>query len=126
MAKIALVNDTHFGCRNDNPNYHEYMYKFWEGQFFPYLEENNISHIIHLGDVLDRRKYVNFKTLQDFNDKIVRQFEKYETHIIVGNHDTYYKNTNKTNAPREILNQFKVYSEPTKLQIDGDTILMIP
>jgi predicted phosphodiesterase len=126
MAKIALVNDTHFGCRNDNPNYHEYMYKFWEGQFFPYLEEHNIKHIIHLGDVLDRRKYVNFKTLQDFNEKIVRQFEKYDTHIIVGNHDTYYKNTNQTNAPKELLSQFSVYSEPQKIQIDGHDILVVP
>ena len=126
MAKIALVNDTHFGCRNDNPNYHEYMYKFWEGQFFPYLQEHNIKHIIHLGDVLDRRKYVNFKTLQDFNEKIVRQFEKYDTHIIVGNHDTYYKNTNQTNAPKELLSQFSVYSEPQKIQIDGHDILVVP
>ena len=126
MAKIALVNDTHFGCRNDNPNYHEYMYKFWEGQFFPYLEEHNIKHIIHLGDVLDRRKYVNFKTLQDFNNKIVRQFEKYDTHIIIGNHDTYYKNTNQTNAPKELLSQFSVYSEPQKIQIDGHDILVVP
>ena len=124
--KIALVNDTHFGCRNDNPNYHEYMYKFWEGQFFPYLEENNIKTIIHLGDVLDRRKYVNFKTLTDFNDKIVRQFEKYDTHVIVGNHDTYYKNTNEVNAPRELLNQFHIYSEPQKVTLDGHDILMIP
>ena len=124
--KIALVNDTHFGCRNDNPNYHEYMYKFWQGQFFPYLEQNNIKTIIHLGDVLDRRKYVNFKTLTDFNDKIVRQFEKYDTHIIVGNHDTYYKNTNEVNAPRELLRQFQVYSEPQKVTLDGHDILMIP
>ena len=124
--KIALVNDTHFGCRNDNPNYHEYMYKFWQGQFFPYLEQNNIKTIIHLGDVLDRRKYVNFKTLTDFNDKIVRQFEKYDTHIIVGNHDTYYKNTNEVNAPRELLGQFHVYSEPQKVTLDGHDILMIP
>ena len=64
--KIALVNDTHFGCRNDNPNYHEYMYKFWQEQFFPYLEQNDIKTIIHLGDILDRRKYVNFKTLTEF------------------------------------------------------------
>tara|TARA_Y100001938_G_scaffold141168_1_gene210519 strand:- start:646 stop:1692 length:1047 start_codon:yes stop_codon:yes gene_type:complete len=126
MAKIALVNDTHFGCRNDNPNYHEYIYKFWQDQFFPYLEEHNIKHIIHLGDVLDRRKYVNFKTLQDFNNKIVRQFEKYDTHIIIGNHDTYYKNTNQTNAPREILNQFHIYSDPQKIQIDGHDILVVP
>ena len=77
--KIALINDTHFGCRNDNPNYHEYIYRFWEEQFFPYIKEHNIDTIIHLGDVLDRRKYVNFKTLQDFNKKIVEKFDKFDS-----------------------------------------------
>tara|TARA_B100000085_G_scaffold282135_1_gene310091 strand:+ start:1720 stop:2763 length:1044 start_codon:yes stop_codon:yes gene_type:complete len=124
--KIALVNDTHFGCRNDNPNYHEYIYKFWQEQFFPYLRENNIDTIIHLGDVLDRRKYVNFKTLQEFNEKIVKEFEKFDTHIIVGNHDTYYKNTNEVNAPQELLNQFSVYSKPQKITLDGHDILVVP
>lgn len=124
--KIALVNDTHFGCRNDNPNYHEYMYKFWQEQFFPYLEQNDIKTIIHLGDILDRRKYVNFKTLTDFNNKIVSQFKKYDTHFIVGNHDTYYKNTNEVNAPKELLSQFKVYSDPQKITIAGHDILIIP
>ena len=29
-------------------------------KYFPYLDEHNIKHIIHLGDYFDRRKYVNF------------------------------------------------------------------
>ena len=124
--KIALINDTHFGCRNDNPNYHEYIYRFWEEQFFPYIKEHNIDTIIHLGDVLDRRKYVNFKTLQDFNKKIVEKFDKFNVHIIVGNHDTYYKNTNEVNAPQELLNQFNVYSDPCKIKIDGMNMLILP
>ena len=126
MGKIALINDTHLGCRNDNPNYHEYIYKFWEEQFFPYIEQNNIDTIIHLGDVLDRRKYVNFKTLQDFNERIVKRLNDYNVHIIVGNHDTYYKNTNNVNAPQELLSQYHVYSQPTKVTIDDMNMLMIP
>ena len=126
MGKIALINDTHLGCRNDNPNYHEYIYKFWEEQFFPYIEQNNIDTIIHLGDVLDRRKYVNFKTLQDFNERIVKRLNLYNVHIIVGNHDTYYKNTNNVNAPQELLSQYHVYSQPTKVTIDDMNMLMIP
>ena len=126
MGKIALINDTHLGCRNDNPNYHEYIYKFWEEQFFPYIEQNNIDTIIHLGDVLDRRKYVNFKTLQDFNERIVKRLNAYNVHIIVGNHDTYYKNTNNVNAPQELLSQYHVYSQPTKVTIDDMNMLMIP
>jgi len=124
--KIALINDTHFGCRNDNPNYHEYIYRFWEEQFFPYIKEHNIDTIIHLGDVLDRRKYVNFKTLQDFNKKIIEKFDKCNVHIIIGNHDTYYKNTNEVNAPQELLNQFNVYSDPCKIEIDGMNMLILP
>ena len=65
------------------------------------------THVVQLGDILDRRKYVNFKTLTDFNNKIVSQFKKYDTHFIVGNHDTYYKNTNEVNAPKELLSDLK-------------------
>ena len=59
--KIALITDTHFGARNDNLNFNEYFYDFYEGVFFPYLQQNNIKHCIHLGDLMDRRKYVSYR-----------------------------------------------------------------
>jgi len=113
--KIVLLADTHLGARNDNPHYSRYFYKFYDEVFFPYLEQNNIKDIIHLGDVLDRRKFVNFKTLSDFNNKFVKRLEPYNVDIIVGNHDTYYKNTNEINAPTELLSEnpiFKIYDKP--------------
>ena len=115
MTKIVLLADTHLGARNDNPHYSRYFYKFYDEVFFPYLEQNNIKDIIHLGDVLDRRKFVNFKTLSDFNNKFVKRLEPYNVDIIVGNHDTYYKNTNEINAPTELLSEnpiFKIYDKP--------------
>ena len=60
--KIALITDTHFGARNDNVNFNEYFYQFYEGVFFPYLQQNNIKTCIHLGDCFDRRKYLSYKT----------------------------------------------------------------
>ena len=98
--KIALLNDTHFGVRNDSPAFLEYQVKFYEEQFFPYLEENNITTLIHLGDVTDRRKFINFKTASVFREKFFKRLwdMKIDTHIIIGNHDTYYKNTNEVNA----------------------------
>ena len=33
--------------------------------FFPYLEKHNIKTVIHLGDLMDRRKYVSFKTAKN-------------------------------------------------------------
>ena len=110
--KIAIIADTHLGARNDNPHYSKYFYKFYDELFFPYLEQNDIKDVIHLGDVLDRRKFVNFKTLSDFNNKIVRRLEKYNVDIIVGNHDTYYKNTNSINSMQQLITTYDGVNEP--------------
>ena len=34
--------------------------------FFPYLIENKIDTLIHLGDVVDRRKFINHNTAHNF------------------------------------------------------------
>ena len=60
--KIALLNDTH-ACPSDMEAISN-KGRFYEEIFFPYLEENDIKHIIHLGDYFDRRKYVNFASLK--------------------------------------------------------------
>ena len=74
--KIALITDTHFGARNDNLNFNDYFYKFYEGVFFPYLLENDIKHCIHLGDVLDRRKFVSYRIAKDFRERFILPFEQ--------------------------------------------------
>ena len=89
--KIALLTDTHFGARNDNLNFNDYFYEFYEGVFFPYLQQNNIKHCIHLGDLMDRRKYVSYRILKDFRERFIQPFLHLEIdlHILVGNHDIY-------------------------------------
>jgi len=102
--KIALLNDTHFGCRNDSPAFMEYQNKFYDDIFFPYLKENSIRSLIHLGDVVDRRKFINHNIAHNFREKFWRRLYRnhIETHVILGNHDTYYKNTNKVNAIKNL------------------------
>ena len=46
--KIALLNDTHFGARNDSNIFDEYFYKFYDNVFFPYLEKNNIKTLMKI------------------------------------------------------------------------------
>ena len=129
---IAVLGDTHFGVRNDNGAFHDYFERFYEGVFFPYLKENNISHIIQLGDLFDRRKYINFYTLKRardyFFDKIVENNMKMD--VFVGNHDTYFKNTNEVNSPELLLDDYRdnitVYSEPTDLVFDGLKVTLLP
>ena len=64
--KIALLNDTHFGARNDSPAFLDYFMRFYNEIFFPYCKENNIKTLIHLGDVVDRRKFINHQTASIF------------------------------------------------------------
>ena len=129
--KILLITDQHFGVRNDSIHFHEYFSKFYKEFFFPYLEEQGISTIIELGDIFDRRKYVNFDTLircRDYwFDEISRR--NIALHCIVGNHDIYFKNTNRVNAPQLLLGEYPdlfVYDTPTEVNIGGRDILMMP
>ena len=128
--KIALLNDTHFGCRNDSPAFIEYQNKFYNEVFFPYIRENNINTLIHLGDVVDRRKFINHNTAHNFKQNFWNRLEEnnIDTHIIIGNHDTYYKNTNEVNALQnlEISKGAKVYTRTTEVEFDGLPILFIP
>ena len=67
--KIALITDTHWGARNDSQVFMNYFKRFYEEMYFPYLEEHNIKTCIHLGDVVDRRKFINYRILKDKSNK---------------------------------------------------------
>ena len=103
--KIAIITDTHFGARADSKAFADYFYKFWDNTFFPYLIENGIKTIIHCGDLMDRRKYVNFDTLNRMRRDFVKPMidNGITMHTIVGNHDTYYKNTVAVNSVEELF-----------------------
>ena len=128
--KVALITDTHFGARNDNLNFNEYFFKFYDEQFFPYLKEHNITNVIHLGDVMDRRKYVSYRIAKDFRERFIDKFEGINFHMLVGNHDTFYKNTNDVNSLQELVDgkydNIKVYPKSAEVDFDGCKILFVP
>lgn len=129
--KIALLGDTHFGARNDNSAFHDYFEKFYEQIFFPYLRDNGITMVIQFGDLFDRRKYINFSTLAKSRNYFFDPLEKTGIfmHVFVGNHDTFYKNTNEINSPELLLNDYKnvkVWSDPEDIWIDGTKITLLP
>lgn len=130
--KIALITDTHWGVRNDNVAFLDNSKVFLDNVFFPYLDDNNIRNVIHLGDLVDRRKYVNINTArrlrEDFLDPLSSR--DLDVHLIAGNHDTYFKNTNEVNSLKELVTgkyTFQVYSsDATEVTFDGVPILFIP
>ena len=130
--KIAILADTHFGARNDSQLFLDYFTNFFENTFFPECEKRGVKTIIHLGDLMDRRKFVNFNTLSQVREKFVEPLVagEYDFHCIVGNHDTYFKNTNEVNSPKELFGSrypdFHIYDTPVELTFDNTKIAMVP
>jgi hypothetical protein len=58
--------------------------------------------------------------------------DKIDTHIIIGNHDTYFKNTNNVNAIENLYSSFDkvnepfIYTKSTVVDFDGTPILFTP
>lgn len=110
----------------------DYQERFYAEVFFPYLIENDIKHILHLGDYYDNRKTINFKALQH-NRKIFLEPMRelgITMDIIPGNHDVYYKNTNELNALKELqghyMNEVNLVMKPTVVDYDGMAIALVP
>lgn len=129
--KIACITDQHFGARNDSIHFSEYFKKFYDNIFFPYLKENNISTVIDLGDTFDHRKYINYNI---FNLTKKMWFDKLSEndialHCIVGNHSTYFKNTNSINSIdllTELYPNVTSYSEVEEVNIGGLNVIFVP
>jgi DNA repair exonuclease SbcCD nuclease subunit len=129
--KVALLTDTHFGVRNDSILFQDYFKRFYDDIFFPTLRERGIHTLIHLGDLFDRRKFVNFQILNrtriDFLERL--EGEGIESHVIIGNHDTFFKSTNQINSVVELcsrLNGIHIYDEPEEIRVGGLDIQVIP
>ena len=130
--KIALITDTHFGARNDSLPFNEYFYKFWEEIFFPLIDKKGIDTIIHLGDTMDRRKFVSYKIANDFRTRFIQPIvdRNIDTHIMIGNHDTFYKNTNTINSVAELIgnrhDNIKFYEENCTVNFGNTPIFFCP
>jgi DNA repair exonuclease SbcCD nuclease subunit len=120
--KIAILGDTHFGVRGDSIAFHNHYRKFYSETFFPYLVQNGITTIFQLGDLFDRRKYISFQSLalcrRYFFDQLVKN--DIQCHVLLGNHDIFFKNTLEVNSPDLLLRDYKdhvfLYDKPTQWQ----------
>jgi len=128
--KIALVTDTHWGVRNDNLSFLDYFDRFYSNVFFPELDKRGIHTVLHLGDIVDRRKYISYVTLRRLKEGFIEPclYRNIDLHVIVGNHDVPYKNTNEINAMQELFDatNVKYYSEVAEVLFDDVPHAIIP
>ncbi len=129
--KTAIITDTHFGCRKNSRIFHDYFEEFYANTFFPKLDELGIKTVVHMGDCFDSRKGVDFSALawakRVFFDPL--RDRGIALHLIVGNHDAYYKNTNEINSIDLLLSEYNnvhTYNQSTEIKLDNLDVLLIP
>lgn len=108
MTQIALLGDPHMGIKNDSEAFLNYYREFYENIFFPALSERGIKNVIILGDTFDKRKNTNHSTLQAAKSMLFDRLQNLniDTTIIVGNHDSYHKNTLAPNSVRLLFGEY--------------------
>jgi DNA repair exonuclease SbcCD nuclease subunit len=101
--KRIICGDLHFGEKCSVDEFVAYQEREFD-RMVDYATGNGIEGFVFLGDVLDNRKHINFKTLALVKSKMRRLVDGgFRVTIVVGNHDAFYKNTNVVNGPNEIF-----------------------
>jgi DNA repair exonuclease SbcCD nuclease subunit len=128
--KFVILGDLHLGARNDLKLFLAHSEKFFN-YLFDIMKENEIDVIFQLGDLWDRRKYINFHTLREarriFFDKLRDNNIKMVT--LLGNHDIFLRESVEINASELLLQEYdniEVCNSPTVYTIDNTTIDLIP
>jgi DNA repair exonuclease SbcCD nuclease subunit len=129
MSLIAVYTDSHYGARKGSKYLHDYFELFYKNVFFPSLKEYGVEAVIHMGDAFDSRKSIDYQSLEWAKRVVFEPLRDYETHMIIGNHDCYYKNTNNVNSPALLLKDYsniKTYSSPINTKVKGLDMTFIP
>lgn len=131
MKRVPIIGDQHFGCRGDSQVIYANQEEFYTKVFWPAIDaEGNVDTIICLGDVTDRRKYLNYQTLSFAKHMFFEPARQrgITIHWTLGNHDLPFKHSlqlSSHEAFREYDNVV-VYQRATPLTVDETPILLVP
>lgn len=119
--KIGIFTDLHLGVQKDSQIRLDETIKCIDW-IIDQFKKNQIDWIIFDGDFFDSRFSINVQTLNyaiQIISKLNENFQK--IFFIIGNHDTYYKNTNDVNS----INFFTKLSSNEKIVIVDEEPLFL-
>lgn len=98
--KIAIIGDLHYGIKSNDYIIDKKLNDILTNKVFPYIKENNIKHIIQLGDIFENRKgvssYSGYNYVKYFLIPIIQN--NLILYQILGNHDIFYDNDSNVNT----------------------------
>jgi len=126
--KIALLSDIHFGVKKSVDYFLNSQLEFFKTLFIPYLKANNIKDVYILGDLMDNRNHINVKVLNTVYNLFNDDLADYNVTILIGNHDSHYKNSIKTHSLKflEQLKNVTIVDEIVYFEELGKSFLLVP
>ena len=106
---IKILGDIHFGVRRNSALFHTILMESLDW-FLKSVKKTD--SIVILGDIFDSRSSVDFKVLNDaivFFNNLSSKCK--DVHILVGNHDLYYKENDIYNVNCRFLQSKNIKSE---------------
>ena len=124
--KVCCIADLHIGVHQNSIFWHETALK-WAEWLKDELIKKKIKDIFILGDLYHYRDEIAVNTIHVVN-QILRLWNDFNIVILVGNHDSFYKDRSDVNS-LSILDGWKnilVVSEPTTYTILGKKATFLP
>jgi len=124
---FAVIGDLHFGHKED----HDAFVKYQVHSYLKVIDDiksKGIKTVIILGDSTNNRKSITWTTMELVKDNLIDPDLHYI--IIVGNHDAYYKNTNKLSSIRQLFKDHEnvdiIDTDAIEMTVDSNKCLFVP
>lgn len=101
---ILLLTDLHWGAKKASKKIYDLQMNYFREVVFPFIVKNEITEVIHCGDLFDDPESVDLRLFQDLQVDFLDWFEKRQInlYLLCGNHDMYHRNSTEYNANRAV------------------------
>lgn len=125
--RIALFSDLHIGVHKNDSEWQK-IALLWCGWFCKELKKQKIDQIIFCGDWFHHRDSINVLSLNVANTIIKKISNICHLHLLIGNHDCYYKDTATINSIQQWseLDNVTVYNSLKTVAIGDCKIIFAP
>jgi len=128
--RVWLLSDIHFGVHASSMMWLDRIDDYFTNFFIPLLQKNKQDNdvLFVLGDTFDNRININSIILNKTIEVFKKISEILPIEILIGNHDTAYKNTNDVNSLSylDYYPNINVNSQPKKITTEYSNLLLLP
>lgn len=130
VKRIWIVGDIHAGVRSNLIEWQDITEQYFNEYLIPLLKKNVKPGdiLLQLGDVFENRQQLNLKVQHSTINIFERLGKIMPVHILVGNHDLYFKKNNDVTSLDclKYIPNIQIYKEPEIVKFGQTDCLIMP